>query len=162
MNCNVQACCRYWWRVIFYSILLHWLRSSTFAAPPQNSFVLAPILCLHMSGIQVLLCWLWEQGDKWRCAALYFHVRMLFFHLIGLLSHSMWRRRGNRKWRRRMGKRWSTDVGWGEGWGLTTDDLSWSIPGETIAWLKSSSPPPPPPFTHSMFNTLTVLIQAQW
>ncbi len=56
-----------------------------------------------MSGIQVLLHWLWEQEDKWRCAALYFHVRILFFHLIGLSSHSMWcRQRGNRKWKRRM------------------------------------------------------------
>lgn len=32
------------------------------------------------------------------CIALYFHVRILFFHLSGLSSHSMWcRQPGNRK-----------------------------------------------------------------
>lgn len=82
-----------------------------------------------MSGIQVLLHWLWEREDKWRCAALYFHVRILFFHLIGLSSHSMrCRQRGNRKWRWGMERRRSADIGWGEEWGLTADDLWWSIP----------------------------------
>lgn len=82
-----------------------------------------------MSGIQVLLHWLWEREDKWRCAALYFHVRILFFHLIGLSSHSMrCRQRGNRKWRWGMERRRSADIGWGEEWGPTADDLWWSIP----------------------------------
>lgn len=47
---------------------------------------------LYMSRIQVLLHCLQEQGDKRRRAALYFHVKILFFHLIGLSSHSMRRR----------------------------------------------------------------------
>lgn len=79
------------------------------ATPRLPTFVVFPklshtcIFCLHMSGIQVLLHWLWEQEDKWRCAALYFHVRILFFHLISLSSHSMWCRQwGNRKWKQRM------------------------------------------------------------
>lgn len=93
-----------------------------------------------MSGIQVLLHWLWEQEDKWRCAALYFHVRILFFHLIGLSSHSMWcRQQGNRKWRQRMERRRCTDIGWGEEWGLTADDRWWSIPARHN-WVIQTKP----------------------
>lgn len=84
-----------------YSILLHSGYLHLQFSP--NTLSHNHIFCLHMSGIQVLLDWLREQEDKWRCAALYFHVRILFFHLIGLSSHSMWCRQwGNRKWKRRM------------------------------------------------------------
>lgn len=45
-----------------------------------NFFTPPPyILCLYLSGIQVLLHWLWEQEDKRGSSSLCFHVRSHFF-----------------------------------------------------------------------------------
>lgn len=83
-------------------------------------------LFIYFLFLQVLLHWLREPEDKWRCGALYFHGRMLFFHLIGLSSHSMRRRQwGNEKWTRKNRARWKKEIKhqcgtWG---GPTADDL---------------------------------------
>ena len=91
------------------------------------SFSPSHIFCLHMSGIQVVLHCLWEQEDKWRCATLYFHVRIFFFHLIGLSSNSMrCRQWGNRKWNE---MHWTGDEARtrDEGWGGMKPDCWWSL-----------------------------------